>query len=315
MYGKHGRIATYQIQHLMRLINEKEINMNQEISNAKHIIDVLPKYHWFPHGKVSDHKRMGNVGIYDLLLHNREIPFSVPDLYEWTKSSGYDIIDFSLPHSRGLISPKLHIQENLLYQTIMRQSVQRQQWVGEVLSGYLFQQNILVSNNKNSEASMDDVDNELIAYGLPVGFQSIINSQYNEILIRNETFLSARIANSYIYEQTESTDASNLNTGEILTEFIFPICDLTMFVITELTKKPIRPYSPEELLKTFKEKINSNLSINVLHKALKELFSYLKFTGLFFLKHKSVRLYPKTCCHNRFRVVGRKKRSLQKNYQ
>ena len=31
VYGKHGRIATYQIQHLMRLINEKEINMQRRV--------------------------------------------------------------------------------------------------------------------------------------------------------------------------------------------------------------------------------------------------------------------------------------------
>lgn len=311
VYGKHGRISTYQIQHLMRFINEKEMNLNREISNAKHIINVVPRNHWFPHGEISDHQTMGNVGIYDLLLHKRDIPFSIPELHIWTESSGYNIIDFSFPLYSSLISPKLNILENFLYQNIIRQSIQRQHWVGEVMSGYVFQHNVFVSTNVNSEASMGDINNELIAYGSPVGFQRILSSQYGKVVIRNETFISARIGNSFIDEGTGFTDASDWNMGGISTELVFPLSDLSKYVITKLTKKPIRPYSLEELLKSFKENMNSQHSINFLHKKLKELITYLKFTGVFFLKHKSVGLYPKTCCHNRFRVLGNQKELLQ----
>ena len=55
VYGKHARAATYQIQSLMRLINEKETNMAKEISNTKQILNIIPNYHWFPHGQVIDH--------------------------------------------------------------------------------------------------------------------------------------------------------------------------------------------------------------------------------------------------------------------
>ena len=67
----------------------------------------------------------------------------------------------------------------------------------------------------------------------------------------------------------------------------------------------------KDLLKAFKDKTKSNHSISALKQSFKDLFTYLKITGLFFLKHKSVDLFPKTCCHNRFRVMGKKIKIVQ----
>ena len=265
-----------------------------------------PNYHWFPHGQVSDHQRMRNVEIYDLLLHKRDVPFSISDLYEWTEKGGYNLVDFSLPKSRALTSPEMSIRDNLLHKKIKRQNRYIQHWVGEVMSSFLFQHNFYVSKNENSEASMDDEENRIFADGSPVGFPNVLDMKSNEELIRNKTFISGKIAYSFIDTQVGPGMASRLTTGKVASDFILPSSKLNKFVITELTKRPLRPHSVKDLLKAFKDKTKSNHSISALKQSFKDLFTYLKITGLFFLKRKSVELFPKTCCHNRFRVLGKK---------
>ena len=100
VYGKYGRTGVYQIQHLLRIINIHRKIMNQELGNANHVLKVLPENHWFHHIPNGDHKTMGQIGVYDLLLHKRDVSFSIPDLYEWLRRSNLYLIDFSAPHVR-----------------------------------------------------------------------------------------------------------------------------------------------------------------------------------------------------------------------
>ena len=140
VYGQYGRTGIYQIQHLLRITNEKETAMTAEISNAKKILDILPEHHWFDHRNSSDVQTMGDIGIYDLLLHKRDVAYSIKDLYDWTKKSAYNIIDFSLANIRTILSPQLQIVDKLLYKSITRNRLFHQQWITEVMCGHVKKQ-------------------------------------------------------------------------------------------------------------------------------------------------------------------------------
>ena len=306
VYGKYGRTGIYQLQDVLRLANIKEKGMIGELSNAKEFLRILPNEHWFYCiNNVTDIK-MGDIGIYDLLLHKRDVAYSIADLHEWVEQSGYHAIDFSLAHVRTELSPELRLVERGLYDAIVKKSNDIQQhWISELMSGIIIKQDVFVSVLKNAEASLEDLDNMIYAYGSPMGFRNVIDDPNNYKLLRNETFIYATLTDSQVNEMESSWKSNvNLQPPRHGTEFAFRMTKFNKFVVTELTKKPARPKQICKLIKTFKEKTRSNLSTNELTKEVKDLFAYLKQSGVFLLKHKSVRLFPKTCCTNKFHVGG-----------
>ena len=79
LYGRYGRTGVYQVQALMRLVNGGEADPRERIANTKAMLADLPATNWFKRGEelFSDHVRFGDVGVYDLFLHEQDRAYSV----------------------------------------------------------------------------------------------------------------------------------------------------------------------------------------------------------------------------------------------
>ena len=77
LYGRIGRSGVYLMQMLLRLILAQNSDTSYKLRIARGLIKRLPTTNWFRVGEenVSDHKRLGDSGTYDLLLHNRDMGF------------------------------------------------------------------------------------------------------------------------------------------------------------------------------------------------------------------------------------------------
>ena len=88
VYGTTGRTGVYQMQSLMRMVNQnstgKEIEDTRKIANTRDLLGSLPVSNWFmaSESMFNDHK-MGDAGIYDLLLHSQDRSYSVGELFDW----------------------------------------------------------------------------------------------------------------------------------------------------------------------------------------------------------------------------------------
>jgi SAM-dependent methyltransferase len=84
VYALYGRTGVYQVQSLMRLVNEGAADTGERLARTKAMLDVLPRSHWFKRGEdlYSDH-RAGDAGIHDLFLHSRDRAYTVGELYDW----------------------------------------------------------------------------------------------------------------------------------------------------------------------------------------------------------------------------------------
>lgn len=88
LYATTGRAGVYQMQALMRLVNNEhngnEVAEQRKISNTRELLGSLPPSNWFLRGEdlYHDHK-MGDAGIYDLLLHSQDRSYSVGELFDW----------------------------------------------------------------------------------------------------------------------------------------------------------------------------------------------------------------------------------------
>ena len=308
VYGKYGRMGVYQIQDLMRITNTNEDSMLVEISNAKEVLKVLPKKHWFSLLNLNELTRMGDIGLYDLLLHKRDIAFAISDLYNWIERSNYHLINFSQPDSRSSMSVELRILQKVLYDAIKRLDIIQQHSITELMSGNIIKQDVYVSQDKSSEALLEDSDNLIFAYGSPIGYQNTISNMNNYHSLRNKTYVYLMVSDSYTIKESGISSKFMLpDSGEPYGPFAFPLTKFSDFVVTELTKRPAQPKAISELIKTFKRKAPSNITTKKLKDEFQKLFLYLKQTGIFLLKHRAVGLFPKTSCHNQFVVTGIRK--------
>ena len=88
VYGTTGRTGVYQMQSLMRLVNQdgtgQEPDDARKIANTRDLLGSLPASNWFMASEAlfNDHK-VGDAGIYDLLLHSQDRSYSVGELFDW----------------------------------------------------------------------------------------------------------------------------------------------------------------------------------------------------------------------------------------
>ena len=98
----------------MKLINANQHEIEIEIKLAKATIDALPSHNWFiTNLLVSDHL-MGNIGIYDLFLHKRDIAFSIQTLFQWIQKAGLHFIDFDSIVKRFNLKIKHQLSDTIL---------------------------------------------------------------------------------------------------------------------------------------------------------------------------------------------------------
>ena len=301
VYATYGRTPLYWIQNVLRIINEIEHDIEHELENARLVLEALPEDHFFHLGKYQDHEKMGNVGIYDLLLHKRDVSFTTSTVYQWLQKSGYKFVDFSYPENTIPISIKSIIDEERLYKKINRLDVPAKFEVGEIINGKIDKQDVYASKIDNSEVNFDHLNDILIfAYGSPMGFRAVLNHKGNLKKLRNETFVHSKLSRG-VFNET-SLRPSNMNTGHfssfgsISSEFLWPSSEFNNFILERLTKKPIRPDSIPNLIMKFKQETKSNITLEEGKSMFIDFYSYIKDSRIFFLKHKSIQTFPLTCC-------------------
>ena len=99
VYANYGRTVVYQMQQLMRMVNNGVDDMDQEIRNTRTILSSLPGSNWinlhpstFPYNISSP--SVVDTELYDLLLHKRDVSYSIPDLHSWIKQAGLHFVDY-----------------------------------------------------------------------------------------------------------------------------------------------------------------------------------------------------------------------------
>ena len=88
VYATTGRTGVYQMQALMRLVNGvdtgQEADDKRKIANTRDLLGSLPASNWFVRSEALHHDhKLGDAGIYDLLLHSQDRSYSVGELFDW----------------------------------------------------------------------------------------------------------------------------------------------------------------------------------------------------------------------------------------
>jgi len=158
VYGKYGRTGVYQIQELMRLINNSEPDSNIRLERAKAVLDSLPKTNWFKRGEYlfGNVKKGNDIEIYDAFLHSRDRAYTVSQIYQWVSRCGLNFIDFA--ENKPLYEPETFIKNSDLLDRIKALPREKQQAITEIMVGIHKKHTFYVSSKKDTIAIFQDAD-------------------------------------------------------------------------------------------------------------------------------------------------------------
>lgn len=107
VYAPYGRTGVYPMQHALQALTAGQ-SPQEQVATAKTVLKGLPRTNWFPqNGFVVDHKQ-SDAGLYDLLLHSRDRPYSVAELGDTFAAAGLSLVSFVEP---ARYDPRLYLPE------------------------------------------------------------------------------------------------------------------------------------------------------------------------------------------------------------
>ena len=121
-----------------------------------------------------DHITMGDVGIYDLLLHKRDVSYDIREAFRFVEMGGYNFVGFYLPELNIPLTLNPRILGLQLIESFLMKPLSSQQYIGDILKGDMNQNGMFISKQKSSEAKLSLEDNSIYTYGSPVGLRNII---------------------------------------------------------------------------------------------------------------------------------------------
>ncbi len=101
VYAPYGRTGVYHLQEAFAtLLPDEDPAVRLDLGKA--VLGNLPEGNWLKRNPyVQDHER-GDAGLYDLLLHSRDRPYTVPQLIAALSDAGLGLVSFTQP---GLYDP------------------------------------------------------------------------------------------------------------------------------------------------------------------------------------------------------------------
>lgn len=141
LYATYGRAPVYQVQELMRRVNAGEQDMPARIDNTIKSIDSLYSRHAFRQNLdvYMPELRSGPSGIYDLLLHSQDRPYTVPQLYDYIEGGGLEVLCLLSDTVFGNLAydPSTYVRDPDLLARIQALPLKDRQAVAELLHGKL----------------------------------------------------------------------------------------------------------------------------------------------------------------------------------
>ncbi len=164
VYAQYGRTGVYQLQSLLRLINQNETDTQRKIANTRLVLANMPASNWFKRGEADlylDHQNLGDSGLYDLLLHPQDRAYTVEELYAWLGDThGLHLELTDVGRGRAAYLPQLMTgtpQPGL--GDLTQQLPPRQQYaIAELLSGNLITHSFYATRTSDRRAPYGDPD-------------------------------------------------------------------------------------------------------------------------------------------------------------
>ena len=163
VYARYGRTGVYQMQALLRKINEGAPDLRARLKNAKEVLASAPPTNWFLRGDdlFIDHKVWGDSGVYDLLLHSHDRAYTVPELYEWIADRHGMHVELTYPgRGRSIYLPEMVVapEQPAFLASLGALPARARHEIAELLGGNIIMHTFYATSSPLSAAPYGDAD-------------------------------------------------------------------------------------------------------------------------------------------------------------
>jgi SAM-dependent methyltransferase len=160
VYATYGRTGVYQMQSLLRLMQQDMKDEGAKVKHANKVLDALPPSNWFKRSEDlhMDHK-IGDAGVYDLLLHSQDRAYTVGEVYDWFEGQHDLHLAFSdVQRGRAAYLPHLVASRYGLpgVDEIKAMPLRRQHEIAELLTGNIITHSFYATSSSNRTAPYGD---------------------------------------------------------------------------------------------------------------------------------------------------------------
>lgn len=164
VYATVGRTGVYQMQALMRMVNQTPEDpaddAPRKIAQTRDLLGSLPASNWFKRGENLHHDHnIGDAGIYDLLLHSQDRSYSVGELFDWLQTENGMHLEFTdVQRGRSSYLPHMVLGSKPPTMTgALRQRPRRQQYeMAELMSGSIITHSLYATQSASCTAPYGD---------------------------------------------------------------------------------------------------------------------------------------------------------------
>ena len=305
VYARYGRTAVYHMQHLMKMINTHEKSeIKTELKSTKHILEVLPNDNWFYLNNFVYDLSHGDVGIYDLLLHKRDVSYSFETLFGWISNAGLQYVEFDDYFPRYLLKPQHVFRDDKMKKIQSNLSIQKALHACEIIQGQVIKHSFYASKTNDNIADIHDSSNVIYINGVVQGLREAIDKKSNYKKYGSHTFFRSKLSRREIIQHPSdfrtSTYDDNPSTIDDVT-FSFESNDFTKFLVRRLFRfnGGVRL---NNLFSDFKKALNSTLNEKELQILLDDFHESVKDSEVFLMKNYRILPFPKTNSLHFFKV-------------
>ena len=182
VYGRYGRTGVYQMQDMLKLINRDVDDLQQQVANARWVLEHLPDSNWLIRGfrdQVLGDLLSSDANIYDTLMHSHDCAYSIEELYEFVEESSLAIIEFTGftqndLSTKALYRPDTYFQTSPLNALVTTLPKRQQQAITELYIGNRSLHTFYAARGDDRIANFANLDNIPFFFLRPTSFgQSI----------------------------------------------------------------------------------------------------------------------------------------------
>ena len=304
VYGQYGRTGVYQMQKLMKLINTNLHEIKKEIKNTNLTLSILPEKNWFTNSNSNiNDQHLGDIGLFDLFLHKRDIAYSMKTIFDWLGNSGLHFIDFD--SIRMKYNLKLRHQtyySQYMMKKLSRMHLSQQLHITELLKGFIIKQDFFASKIVDSEADIFESSSVLFIYGNPQNLRKSLSNSKNIETSVNETMFRAKV--TFLNVDLERLDSKIIGENfeydeKDFVDLSFRSNNFSNFLVNKLSFSN-RGVFLKDVWSEYRK--SSNLSDNDLTRLTQEFYDYVKDTEMFLIKKQHVIPFPMSCFKTYYQI-------------
>ena len=298
VYGQYGRTGVYQMQKLMKLMNTNLHDIKKEIKNVNLTLNILPEKNWFANGNSNiNDLHDGDVGLYDLFLHKRDVAYSTKSIFDWLENSGLHYIDFDYITTKFTLKLRHQIYycQNMM-RRFSRMHLSQQLHITELLKGFIKKQDFFASKIDNSEADLFGSSNVLYIFGNPRNLRKALSNSKNIETSVNQTMFRAKVTlmNVHLERLDSKILSENLPyDNNVFLELTFPYNNFSHFLVNKLSFLN-RGVILKDVVSEYRKSLNIKDDDNDMTNFTQEFYNHVKDTEMFMIRKKHVTPFPMT---------------------